>query len=505
VVVIDRPDAWGYISHSTINIGDDFQSVAAKRFLPADAVPVDREFIAAFTHPSKVKVLVNGWFMHQRGSYWDLPVAPPEQSWPPSPAIDPLFVSIHLTQTFHSTVFSAANIEYLGAHAPIGARDLYTLEALQAHGIPSYFSGCLTLTLPYRPTRRSDRVCLVDLDGPTIDYIRRRVRSPIAVMSHGKSMLPFLAPHHRLQYADYLLGVYRRARCVVTTRLHAALPCLAFETPVLLLASETPGWLNPRFRGLAEHVRHTSTEELTTGLVEYDFDAPPPNPGTHLPIRDQLVKAMTDWVDGRRVGWADDAAARPVQDRRDGHDPPIASRSARAALVTSLIRPGDVGVEIGVQVGAFAYGVLLQRRPSRLYLIDPWQYGLQGDVETDPTQEKQAGRDAEYRSVCERFAPFSNVEILRLRSEDAAARFADRSLDYVYIDGEHSFEAVTRDLTNYFPKVKVGGLLIGDDYGWTGVAPAVQAFLASRRDQVRFLVAPYTQDAAGQFVLRRVR
>lgn len=494
---------FGYISHSTVNIGDDIQSLAAKQFLPDAAVAVDREFISEFTFPSNVQVAVSGWFMHQRGAYWDLPVPPPENSWPPAPVVDPFFISLHLTKTFHSTVFTDAGVEYLTAHGPIGARDFYTLDELRARGIPSYFSGCLTMTLRRPPLRRNDVIYLVDLDQSSIDYIKQRVHSPVAVVTHGKSILPFLAPAHRLQYAEYLLGLYRRAKCVVTTRLHAALPCLALGTPVLMLASETPGFLNPRFHGLIEHVRHTSTEELRAGVVDYDCDAPPPNPTTYLPIRANLERIMTAWVEGTDVGLTLPVTTAVSPQRQKATALPD-HRTARAAFVSSLIEPGDVGVEIGVHLGVFAYHVLLRRQPARLYLVDPWQYGLQSDVETDPTPEHQSAKDAEYRSVCELFAAHANVEILRLKSDDAAARFADRSLDYVYIDGEHSFDAVTRDLTNYFPKVKVGGLLIGDDYGWTGIAPAVQQFLARHRESLRLLADPYSEEASGQFALRRI-
>ncbi len=497
-------EIFGYISHSTVNIGDDIQSIAAKQFLPADAVPVDREFISEFASPSPVKVAVNGWFMHQRGAYWDLPVPPPEKSWPPAPAVDPFFLSLHLTSTFHPTVFSQAGIEYLKAHAPIGARDFYTLDELRRRDIPAYFSGCLTMTLRRPPLTRNDVIYLVDLDEQSIADITQRVRSPIAVVTHGKSILPHLAPAHRLQYAEYLLGLYRRAKCVVTTRLHAALPCLALGTPVLMLSSETPGWMNPRFHGLVEHVRHTSKEELKTGAVDYDFDAPPPNPTSYLPIRANLERIMTTWVAGRDVHALTRPAGRVAPEQHDRSAPPSDHRTARATFVSSLIEPGDVGVEIGVHMGVFAYHVLLRRSPLRLYLVDPWQYGLQRDVETDPTPAHQAARDAEYRNVCELFAPYSNVEILRLKSEDAASRFADGSLDYVYIDGEHSYEGVTRDLTHYFPKIKAGGLLIGDDYGWSGVGPAVQEFLALHRDSLRLLADPYSEEASGQFALRRI-
>ena len=179
-------------------------------------------------------------------------------------------------------------------------------------------------------------------------------------------------------------------------------------------------------------------------------------------------------------------------------------RYQRAELVSSLIKPGDVGAEIGVCMGTFAYYVLAPKQPSKLYLIDPWEYGLQRDVELNPTPEKQSKRDVEYETVAKLFASHSNVEIVRQKAEDAAASFPDRFFDYVYIDGEHSYEAIKRDLANYFPKVKVGGYLIGDDYGWTGIAKGVQEFLAEHQGQLLWLVDPYSQKSGGQFVIKKL-
>ncbi len=184
---------------------------------------------------------------------------------------------------------------------------------------------------------------------------------------------------------------------------------------------------------------------------------------------------------------------------------PYDGRFARAEFVSSLIKRGDVGAEIGVDHGVFAYHVLLQNEPSKLYLIDPWEYGLQQDVDLDPTPEKQLHRDAYYERVCNIFAPFPNVEIIRKKSEDAVASFPDCFFDYVYIDGEHSYNAVKRDLSNYFPKVKVGGYLIGDDYGWTGIAPAVQEFLSEHQNELFWLGNPYEANTGGQFAIRRLK
>lgn len=184
---------------------------------------------------------------------------------------------------------------------------------------------------------------------------------------------------------------------------------------------------------------------------------------------------------------------------------PHDGRFARAEFVSSLIKPGDVGAEIGVCYGIFAYHTLLQKQPLKLYLIDPWEYGLQKDVELDPTAEKQAIVDACYKIVCDLFSPYANVEILRKKSEDAAIFFPDHFFDYVYIDGEHSYDAVKRDLSNYSPKVKVGGYLIGDDYGWTGVAPAVQEFLSEHQDEFFLLSDPYLENTGGQFAIRKLQ
>jgi hypothetical protein len=180
-------------------------------------------------------------------------------------------------------------------------------------------------------------------------------------------------------------------------------------------------------------------------------------------------------------------------------------RIQRAKFVSSFIKPGAIGAEIGVCEGVFAYHVLLPKKPSKLYLIDPWIYGLQADVEMDVTAENQNDRDFSYERVCKLFDPYSNVEVVRMKSEDAKTLFPNKYFDYVYIDGEHSYAAVTRDLNNYFSKLKVGGWLIGDDYGWTGIADAVQDFLKAKGDACFWWGNPYETTAGGQFAIRRVR
>ena len=58
--------------------------------------------------------------------------------------------------------------------------------------------------------------------------------------------------------------------------------------------------------------------------------------------------------------------------------------------------------------------------------------------------------------------------------------FEDNSIDAIYIDGNHSYEAVIEDIKNWSPKVKQGGLIIGDDYlTFEGVKKAVNDFYSN--------------------------
>jgi hypothetical protein len=150
---------------------------------------------------------------------------------------------------------------------------------------------------------------------------------------------------------------------------------------------------------------------------------------------------------------------------------------------------GTAGAEIGVHEGDFSRRLLHLGKPARLHLIDPWIYessaayaqSLYGG-RRGGDQARMDGRHAAVQRRFRREIETGQVAIHRRRSAEASAAFADETLDWVYVDGDHRHEAVLRDLELYLPKVKSGGLLAGDDYGeggwWgDGVRTAVDAFL----------------------------
>ncbi len=53
---------------------------------------------------------------------------------------------------------------------------------------------------------------------------------------------------------------------------------------------------------------------------------------------------------------------------------------------------------------------------------------------------------------------------MKAYSTEAAQTFQDNTLDFVYIDGDHSYKAVTEDITEWIKKLKPGGIMAGDDY-----------------------------------------
>lgn len=140
------------------------------------------------------------------------------------------------------------------------------------------------------------------------------------------------------------------------------------------------------------------------------------------------------------------------------------------------INEGDICAEIGVWKGGFS-AQILNRNPSELHLIDPW---VHQDYKKRWYSIPQKSMDRIHDGVHEKFKNDSRVKIHRKFSTDV--KFPDSYFDWVYIDGDHSYLMVLKDLEFYFPLVKSGGFLCGDDYGWKSVdcklgpKPAVDQF-----------------------------
>lgn len=170
---------------------------------------------------------------------------------------------------------------------------------------------------------------------------------------------------------------------------------------------------------------------------------------------------------------------------------PIKNRKDLPFLLRILNLSGE-GAEIGVSSGAFSKILFDNSKLSKLYLVDPW-INQDKEIYNDETNVDQEGFDERYQLVTRLFkGEGDRCRILRMTSEEAANEIEDDSLDFIYIDANHSYEAVSQDISLWWPKVKNGGVFSGHDYTNGGpynfgVKRAVDEFI-SKHDEKVFII-----------------
>jgi hypothetical protein len=139
-----------------------------------------------------------------------------------------------------------------------------------------------------------------------------------------------------------------------------------------------------------------------------------------------------------------------------------------------------IGVEVGVCKGRYSR-VLCDNIPGlKLFGIDNW-------VNISGSDEERAHRESAYKQTLENLKPFIQSGmyiVVKKSSMDALNDFLDNSLDFVFIDADHSYESVKKDLCGWVPKVRVGGIISGHDYykfKGGGVIPAVNEYIMEHK------------------------
>lgn len=252
----------------TTNIGDDILTYAAKRFLPSVDYYIDREAMDIFLPETDeaVACILNGWYLH----------AP--YTFPPSPYIYPFFIGTHFDANYITEEYEYLDdnvTEYLKRFSPIGCRDNHTKNEMDARNIESYFSGCMTLTVK-RPegfcnnSEIASDIILTDLSQDEIDYIKNRFPDKkIKTLSHNIPQNELFIPwgKEREERVENLLNTYCNTKLVITSRLHASLPCVAMGIPVILIGKYNDDY-HRRLEDFAEYVYAYPTEKLLSGELD---------------------------------------------------------------------------------------------------------------------------------------------------------------------------------------------------------------------------------------------
>ena len=280
---------------NTRNIGDDIQSYAQLLFLPKLDYFVEREEISNFKSKNNepVAVIMNAWWMWKKFN------------WPPAKCIIPKLISMHFTEwttenwgtPIKHEIFEGLGRDYLNSYGPVGCRDLNTLEILKNYKIDAYFSGCVTLTLPKQKKKKlkKEYVCAVDVKDNVINKIKSSIndKMDLKIMTHDLTEEnEKLSLEQRKNNVIKVLTTYQNAKCVITSRLHVALPCLAMEVPVLLVRDGND-W--DRFSPYIDLLNFMTPDEFCEG--KYDIFKPLENKKDYLEIRNNLISSIKEFIE----------------------------------------------------------------------------------------------------------------------------------------------------------------------------------------------------------------
>lgn len=143
----------------------------------------------------------------------------------------------------------------------------------------------------------------------------------------------------------------------------------------------------------------------------------------------------------------------------------------------------QMGYKVGAEIGVYKAGFTEKfcKVGLKMFAIDPWK-AYDGGGRNMKMKKRQ---DFLYGHAQRTLAPYRDCTIIRATSMDALSHFKDGSLDFVYIDGDHSFRYIAEDLVEWSKKVRSGGAVCGHDYFYYGpqsdlvcqVGPVVDAYI----------------------------
>lgn len=161
------------------------------------------------------------------------------------------------------------------------------------------------------------------------------------------------------------------------------------------------------------------------------------------------------------------------------HGPENFEVANRILILNGVLDPklDAQGVEVGVRYGFFSNYMLVNNKNLTMHCVDPYApYMDIGNLEF--TREQQEG----IKQASKRLIGNKKVVWHYEPSVQAASDFADKALDFVFIDAAHNYENAILDIEAWYPKVRPGGMLCGHDINMDGVKKAVHEFLRAHLD-----------------------
>jgi len=253
------------------NLGDPIQSIAVINLYKEmgiseeDMIPIDR-FDAALYKGEEAIVTINGAENYEHYAY-HTPFLPPAKQ------LIPVYFSLYFHRELDEN--TAASFR---EHGPVGCRDFFTVDFLRKNGVSAYLTGCLTMTYPRRAsTEEQNTVFLIDCPSKLEEFIPEDIRSGAVRLTQVERIRSAsgtdrmtqeeTAEYHR-RARERIELLRDRARLVVTSRFHAAVPSMAMGIPVILVKG---GMFDPRFEILEKFLPLYTPDRFQ----EIDWDPEP--------------------------------------------------------------------------------------------------------------------------------------------------------------------------------------------------------------------------------------
>lgn len=144
------------------------------------------------------------------------------------------------------------------------------------------------------------------------------------------------------------------------------------------------------------------------------------------------------------------------------HFPFVDSLLLNALITQNLC---DLTVEIGSWTGQSSciLGSEVKAKGGKMFCID----NFQGSPDSPQVKHVEGAKDILTRNL-KRLGLNDVITILEGNSNDFVSQFEDESIDFMFIDADHRYSQFRKDIDNWFPKIKVGGIISGHDFDSLG-------------------------------------
>ncbi len=135
------------------------------------------------------------------------------------------------------------------------------------------------------------------------------------------------------------------------------------------------------------------------------------------------------------------------------------------------------GAELGVSQGRFTMYLCALMHDMEVDCFDLWaeQPNNEGEMAEQYLGWPHEENYQRFKNLAEQYFP-ERIKIHRMDSAKGADLIEDGSLDFVFIDADHSHAGCLRDLQAWYPKVRKGGIVAGHDWHWPTVQTALKEF-----------------------------